>query len=110
MSPVSLPLGTRQLFIYWKLVADELDVAVESLRLAQHELAGVMSGLTAQRFVRVGGNRVATVMEVYGREAAVSLDGLSDDDMTHIDRVAARAVQPWVLGHRHLEVFDALAP
>lgn len=105
-----MPLGRRQLFIYWKLAADQLDVALTSLRFAQYELADAMSGLTAQRFVRVGGDLEVTVMEIYGRDAATTPAGLSDDDMARIDRVAAGAVSPWVKGDRHLEVFDAVAP
>ena len=105
-----MPLGTRQLFIYWKLAADELAVALEALRLAQHELADAVSGLAAQRFVRVGGDREVTVMEVYGIDAAIFQAGLRDDDLARIDRVAAGATKPWVKGCRHLEVFDALAP
>lgn len=105
-----MPLGSRQLFIYWKLAADDLDIALGSLRRAQHELAEEMSGLTAQRFVRVGADREATLMEAYGRSAAIAPAGLVEDDMARIDRVVAAAVSPWVKGARNVEVFDALAP
>lgn len=103
-------LGTRQLFVYWKVQVGHLDQALDALKHSQHELAGALPGLQARRFVRTATTDEATVMEVYAREASHSPAGLDDDDITRLDHAAAAAVLPWLRGRRHLEIFDALDP
>ena len=103
-------LGTRQLFVYWKLHSSHLDLALDALQRAQHELTSALPGLQARRFVRTAAAEEATVMEVYALEASRSTAGLADTDIARLDRAAAEAVQPWLKGRRHVEIFDALDP
>lgn len=108
MMSVPPPLGTRQLFVYWKLAATDLEAALAALGDSQRRLVEALPGLNACRYVRVGRGLQATLMETYSFTAATSPTGLTDDDIAHIDAAIANRTQPWCAGGRHCEVFDAL--
>ena len=103
-------LGTRQLFVYWKVQASHVGQALDALKRVHLDLASALPGLQARRFVRSTASDEATVMEVYACEASRSPGGLDDAEISRLDGAAADAVQPWLKGRRHLEIFEALDP
>lgn len=100
-----MALGRRQLFFYWRLAPADVPAARFALCELGTRLKSDHPALHTRWFVRVDGAH-ATLMECYG----------VDGDAAGIDAALQRALQQqgdqavgrWLVGSRHLEVFDAL--
>ena len=104
-----MPLGRRQLFVYWRVAHADLPSALQALREWQAGLMHSRPALRCGLYQRSDGAEAqATVMESYALESAGPHDGIDDALREHIDALGRDALQRWLLGARHVEVFDAL--
>jgi hypothetical protein len=104
-----MPLGQRQLFVYWRVSVNDLPVALRALRDWQSGLAAQQPGLHCGLYRRSGmPDADATVMESYAIESAQSHPGIDDAMCQHIDQAGYALLQRWLRSARHVEVFDAL--
>jgi hypothetical protein len=105
-----MPLGARQLFIYWRAATRDVAPALEALRAWQRALCAGRPTLSARNYLRadaVAGT--ATVMESYALDAPQPAAGIDAALQRQIEDEGTAALQPWLCGARHVEVFDALA-
>jgi hypothetical protein len=101
------------LYIYWRVLPEQLPQATAAARRMQTELRSALPGLTAKLFIRQETAGMAknhhTLMEVYQ-----NLPG--EDSAAHIEAAAQVALTAYAQGQRHVEVFaevraaDAAAP
>ncbi len=99
----------RELFIYWKLDATRAEGAVAATTAMQDELLRAYPELQARVYRRSDTrSELATLMETY---ASVSADaaGVGPALQAAIEAAAARHLQGWCDGPRHVEAFDRLA-
>lgn len=103
-----MPLGKRQLFLYWRVTRADARVAMQAMRDLQRQLQGQYPGLRAGLYVRSEPSASeATLMETYAVDAMHATQGLGVDLQRHIERAGTELLQPWLRGARHVEVFDA---
>ena len=104
-----MPLGQRQLFIYWRVAGSDLPAALNSLRAWQAGLMAQQPGLRCGLYQRIGMAQAdATVMESYAIDSAQPHPGIDEALCRHIDQAGHAQLQHWLRGARHVEVFDAL--
>jgi len=104
-----MPLGQRQLFIYWRVAAADLPAALGALRDWQSELIDRQPQLRCGLYQRTSTDDAdATVMESYALESALPHPGIDEALCRYIDQAGQALLQRWLRGERHLEVFDAL--
>jgi hypothetical protein len=104
-----MPLGQRQLFIYWRVAAVDLPAALGTLRGWQAGLSAQQPGLRYALYQRIDGAQAeVTVMESYAIESAQPHAGLDEALCRYIESAGQAQLQPWLRGARHVEVFDAL--
>jgi hypothetical protein len=104
-----MPLGQRQLFIYWRVAAPGFHAALAALRSWQADLVAQQPGLRCSLYRRSDGAPAeVTVMESYAIESAQPHAGLDEALCRHIESAGNALLQPWLHGARHVEVFDAL--
>jgi hypothetical protein len=104
-----MPLGTRQLFVYWRVDSADTAAALQALRDWQRSLRAQHPALRIQLYLR-GDTRAgeATVMESYALDAPRPSPGIDTALQRRIEREGNAAVQQLLRGTRHVEVFDAL--
>jgi hypothetical protein len=90
----------RALFLYWRTSAEQAHAATAAARRLQADLCERHAGLAARLYRRTGAE--LTLMETYSR----ALCGIDDALMQEIDSLGQLRLQPWLLGPRHLEVFE----
>jgi hypothetical protein len=99
------PPGRRQLFFYWRLSPGDVDAARAALRALCQALRAEHPALRARWYVRAD-TAPATLMEHYALDSgATGIDGALQQTLR---RRGDQAVQPWLIGERHVEAFDAL--
>lgn len=98
-------LGRRQLLFYWRLAPGDVDAARAALRALCQALRADHPALHARWYVRADA-APATLMEHYA--LAGQAGGIDTALQQALGRLGDRAVQPWLIGARHVEVFDAL--
>ena len=98
-------LGTRQLFIYWRLPSSELAEALVSMRQLQGKLSSSHKGLVCSLFAR-SDSADATLMESYAIESAISPSGIDVQLQREITDLGDDQSSAWRMGLRHVEVFD----
>jgi hypothetical protein len=104
-----MPLGRRQLFVYWRVAPADLPSALEALREWQAGLVDNHPALRCGLYRRSDGAEAqATVMESYALESAGPHDGIDDTLHAYIVESGRNVLQRWLSGARHVEVFDAL--
>jgi hypothetical protein len=104
-----MPLGQRQLFIYWRVAVVDLPAALRALCDWQSTLTAQYPGLRCWLYQRRDGLQAdATVMESYALESAQQHAGIDEALRQQIDRAGQAALAPWLRGARKVEVFDAL--
>jgi hypothetical protein len=89
----------RDAYIYFRVARSDEAAAVAAVRDVQAR-CGVGIDCDVLRRADESGDRV-TLMEVYR--------GLSAEAQQHIEREAAARLAPWVIGARHVEVFEPCA-
>lgn len=96
-------------FIYYRVGARDLSMAVAAARTAQQALCASRPGLQAALMQRPSsGGAEVTLLETYSVSAdmpAQAQIGLP----AAIEATVAPAVQPWLAGPRHLEAFTPCA-
>lgn len=93
----------RQLFLYWRVAALELEAAISALRIWQLECLQSRPGLQAQVFVRIESDALrATVMETYAFDIDAGLDAPLEQHLIHHGNIAT---QRWRDGPRKVEAF-----
>jgi|APHig6443717817_1056837.scaffolds.fasta_scaffold1264226_1 hypothetical protein len=104
-----MPLGQRQLFIYWHVASTDLPQALQALRDWQYGLVARHPALRCGLYQRVdSGQADATVMETYAIESALPHSGIDEALHQFIDQDGQAQLTRWLRGRRHVEVFDAL--
>jgi hypothetical protein len=104
-----MPLGQRQLFIYWRVDDAEFDTALTALRHWQAGLMAQHPGLRCALYRRSGHRQAEpTVMESYAIESMPNHPGIGDALRQQIEDGGQALLQRWLRGARHVEVFDAL--
>jgi hypothetical protein len=104
-----MPLGQRQLFVYWRVAHVDLSAALQAAREWQAGLMARQPALQCRLYQRSDPMaREATVMESYAITEAQPHPGIDDALCQHIEQAGHAALQPWLRGPRHLEAFDAL--
>ncbi len=95
--------AVRRLYVYYQVAEPDLAAAQTALASMQAELVQAHPGLSAERLRRPepGDGRI-TLMEVYGQR-----DGAPPQQA--IEAAAQRLLARWIVGARHVEVFDTLA-
>lgn len=97
----------RELFVYWKLDAARAESAAAATAAMQLELQQAQPGLLARIYRRSDTRgEVATLMETY---ACADAAGVGPALQDAIEAAAARHLQAWCAGQRHVEAFDKLA-
>jgi hypothetical protein len=102
--------GRRRVYVYYRVDAAQADAAIAAARRAQVLLRERHVGLRADLMRRpetTDGH--VTLMEAYARDAAVSPDGIDAALLRDIEAEVAPATASWMVGARHVEVFDACA-
>lgn len=101
--------GPRWWFIYYRVRAGDLNMAVAAARSAQQALCATWPGLQATLMQRPSSSGVeVTLLETYNTapdSAEEVLAGLP----AAIEATVAPAVVPWLSGPRHLEAFTPCA-
>jgi hypothetical protein len=93
----------RRVYIYYQVAAPDLDAVRAAVASLQAELVRAHPGLSAELLRRPEPrDERITLMEVYGRR-----DG--EPPQQAIEAVAQHRLGRWIVGARHVEVFDALA-
>ncbi|MDO9091535.1 MAG: DUF4936 family protein [Rubrivivax sp.] len=93
---------SRELFIYWRVQAQQLQLAVQAMARFQGELCARQPQLQARLFKRVDEDQaLATLMETYAAPGGI-------DNSLHQAIVVqgTQAAAPWCQGPRHVEVFE----
>jgi hypothetical protein len=93
-----------ELYVYYRVAAPDWQRAADAVRDFQRQLCMAHRGLTA-RVLRRSDSAIdeVTLMETY----AFAPRGIDDEMRRRIDR-AAGVLTPWLIGGRHVEVFEPL--
>lgn len=107
-------MSGRQLFVYWRCASAQAGAAQAATRDMQTALCLRHPGLSAELFVRLHDTQApagdVTLMEVYAfRRPQPGLEAGVDDALQAEVRAASDALQRWLSGTRHVEVFELLA-
>lgn len=95
----------RELFIYYRIRADDARAALEVAQALQARLRAQHPGLTARLLRRPEDqDRQQTWMEIYSLHREGESAGVTHALQEQID-AAARALAPFIVGTRHTEVF-----
>lgn len=96
---------TRRLFIYFRVECESEAAVVTALRALQAAWQSAMPGLRCELLRRVDeGGDVVTLMETYAH-----CNGVGAAWQERIERDASVHLQPWLVGERHVEVFEPCA-
>ena len=99
-----------ELFVYYRLRADEAEAALVLVRGAQAQLIAQHPGLRARLLRRTeSAEGSQTWMEVYAIDTKCGFPG-GDAELQAAVETAAVALLPLLDGPRHAEVFVACAP
>ena len=97
----------RELFVWYRVRAERVDAAFESVRAMQRSLMAAWPGLQARLLTRADAAGVPTWMETYARATGPgSGDGI-DRALEVAIESAARRLDALIEGERHSEAFDA---
>jgi hypothetical protein len=102
--------GARRVFIYYRVSAADALAAIDAAKRMQTALRARHPGLEAQLMRRTDDRDPnPTLMETYAFDARACREGIDVDLRANIERCAAAALSAWIIGGRHVEVFDACA-
>jgi len=103
-----MPLGKRQVFVYWRVALADTPPAMQAMRDLQRRLQDSHPGLRARLYVRSETSADdTTLMETYSVDAGADVQGLDAVLQRHIDDAGAALLRPWLRGARHVEVFES---
>lgn len=107
-----MPAPRQQLFFYWRVAPAHTQAAMRALQVWQAGLQAQQPHLQARCYLR---RDVAaahdTVMESYAlRSEGAGHDGVDVVLRRRIEQEGKRLLQRWLIGPRHLELFDEWRP
>jgi Domain of unknown function (DUF4936) len=96
--------ASRRLFIYFRVRRESQAGVVAAVRELHATWQSVMPGLHCELLQRVDDSVDLTLMETYG-----CADGVSAAWQERIERDAVGRLANWLVGPRHVEVFEPCA-
>jgi Domain of unknown function (DUF4936) len=103
---MTMALGRRELFVYWKVQSRVAADALSATRAMQRTLQASHPALHMRLYLRDDGRSgLATLMETYALDSGT--DGIDAALRQSIEQAAATLVR-WQSGARHVEVFEAV--
>jgi quinol monooxygenase YgiN len=97
-------VSSRRLYIYFRVERDSEAAAVIAVRELQAAWQAAMPGLRCELMRRVDDSGHVTLMETYA-----CAEGVSTAWQERIERDAEKSLRPWLVGERHVEVFEPCA-
>jgi Domain of unknown function (DUF4936) len=97
-------VSSRRLFIYFRVARGSVADVVAVVRELQAVWPATMPGLRCELMQRVDDSGDATLMETYA-----CAGGVSAEWQECIELEAAKQLQRWLVGERHVEVFEPCA-
>jgi Domain of unknown function (DUF4936) len=93
--------GATQVFVYYRVRAVDAAASIAAVQALHARLATALPGLVCGLSQRAGCDAdPVTLMETYSH-----VDGVSADMQRDIEAGLGPALQPWLVGERHVEVF-----
>ena len=96
-------VGGRRLYVYFRVLREHESAAVAAVRALHAQWRGALDCELLRRADDGTGPHV-TLMEIYRAHG-----GVADESQARIEREAARHLAPWLVGARHVEVFEPCA-
>jgi hypothetical protein len=97
--------AAHSLFIYFRVRRESESAVVSAVRALQASWQLVMPGLICELLRRADeGGEVVTLMETYS-----CADGVHAQWQQRIELEAAQRLAPWLIGERHVELFEPCA-
>lgn len=102
----------QQLFFYWRVAPAQTQAAMRALQVWQAGLQAQHPKLRARCYVRRDAAAAQdTVMESYAlMSQGAAHDGVDGVLRRRIEHEGDRLLQHWLIGPRHLELFDECRP
>ncbi len=97
-------MSSLRLFIYFRVERDRVADVVAAVRGLHAAWQMAMPGLRCELMRRADDSGDVTLMETYTCE-----DGVSAEWQQRIERDAAKHLQQWLVGERHVEIFEPCA-
>jgi Domain of unknown function (DUF4936) len=97
-------VSSRRLYIYFRVERESEAAAVAALRELHAAWQVAMPGLRCELLRRVDQSGDVTLMETH-----VGAQGVGAEWQKRIEREAGTRLQPWLVGERHVEVFEPCA-
>jgi hypothetical protein len=97
-------VSSRRLFIYFRVERGSVADAVAAVRKLQATWSAAMPGLHCELMRRADDSADVTLMETYA-----CAEGVSADWQQRIEREAMHRLRSWLIGERHVEVFEPCA-
>ncbi|WP_418314714.1 DUF4936 family protein [Piscinibacter sakaiensis] len=102
-------MAAPEIFIYYRIAALHEPAVTPAVAQFQAALRSEFGALQTRLLRRHdGGDEELTLMEVYV-QAAADADRLATSELLAAIEQAARVIAPWLLGERHIEVFEPCA-
>lgn len=100
-----MSFGAAQLYIYYRVRAGDAASAIADVRAMQRGLQATLPGLVCTLSQRADNKRARrTLMETYALAGGVSVA-----HQHAIDDAARAQLSAWIVGERHVEVFEPCA-
>jgi Domain of unknown function (DUF4936) len=97
-------VSSRRLYIYFRVERESEAAAVAALRELHAAWQVAMPGLRCELLRRVDQSGDVTLMETH-----VGAQGVGAEWQKRIEHEAGARLQPWLVGERHVEVFEPCA-
>jgi Domain of unknown function (DUF4936) len=97
-------VSSRRLYIYFRVMRESEAAVVAAVRELHATWPLTMTGLRCELLRRAGQSGDVTLMEIYG-----CAQGVSTEWQERIERDASARLEPWLVGQRHVEVFEPCA-
>jgi hypothetical protein len=97
-------VSSRRLYIYFRVKRESETSAVTALRALHSAWQVDMPGLRCELLRRTDESGDVTLMETH-----VGVSGVSVEWQERIERDAGARLHPWLVGKRHIEVFEPCA-
>jgi hypothetical protein len=97
-------VSSRRLYVYFRVKRESEAAVVAAVRELQAAWPSAMPGVRCELLRRAGQGGDVTLMETY-----VCANGVSTEWQERIERDASARLEPWLVGQRHVEVFEPCA-
>ena len=97
-------MSGRRLYVYFRVAREHEEAAAAAVRAMQAHWRGLLGCELLRRAGEADADALVTLMEVYCQPGGVTMDA-----QARIEREAALRLAPWLVGERHVEVFEPCA-